>query len=110
MRARYGAYSKSELDKRSREIAREEVKKMRDEIYAYCERDCSYQAIATCLWVLHRHFGFGKTRLQRLKNLIEDEYRLMELGILGKDYSPRDLQKWLKDEMKIDLDATQYQE
>lgn len=110
MRSRVGSYSKSESDRRAREIAREELLKMRDEIYAYCERDCAYQAIATCLLVLHKHLGFGKTRLQRIKHLIEDEYKLMEDGILGKDYSPRDIQKWLKDEMEIDLDASQYQE
>ena len=91
MRANY-AYSRSELDKEARRIAQEEI----DKAYDKWAQSCCYHALAVCYAVLHREFGFGAERLQRLTRGIDAELSLMEHGVLGKEYKESDIRAWLK--------------
>lgn len=110
MKSYYHTLSRSEIARAAQEAARKEVDAMRDELYAKVERDCTYQALATAFAVLHREFGFGQHRLTRLKNEIEREYVMMQNGVLGRDYSPRDAQAWLKERYGIDFEESQFKE
>lgn len=94
----------------AREIAKEYVRQHADVIYGSVEQDCTYQAIATTLCILHREFGFGKNRLQKLKDEIESEYKLMMEGVLDREYSPRDCQQYLLRKFGIDLTLSRYKE
>lgn len=104
MRARYHTYGDTQLQK----SIRTEVDKYRDHLYAHVEKDCTYQAIAVVMAVLHRSYGFGGKRLQKLKNEVEDEYMLMMQNAMGSEYSPRDCQKWLKETYNIDFEVSRY--
>lgn len=108
MKSRCRFFSESELDAKIRAEAKAAVIAAEDEIYQSCKKDITHQVLVTCLWVLHREFGFGKTRLSRLKDLIDDESKLMKDGILGREYNPHHCEEWLKKEMGIDLDESQY--
>lgn len=110
MKSHYGPYSKSEIERRAKQIAREELNKIRDELYEMVEKDCVYQAIAVTMYELHKLYGFGPKRLKRLKNAIEDEYVLMMQKPLGKDYNPKDVMEWLKEHYQIDFEESQYEE
>ena len=107
MRANYVTVNQSKVEKLTEESAKKIMYEMRDEIYKEIERDIMYQTIAVVFWALHKHFGFGKDRLQRLKDFTEDEFKLMIDGVLGKDYSPRHCEEWLRS-IGIDLDKSQY--
>lgn len=107
MKAYYQTVSKSKAWKLTDEAARQAVEEIRDEIQSKIEKDVTNQALATVFWVLHKHFGFGKSRLQKLKDLTEDEYTLMIDGVLGREYNPRYCEEWLKS-IGIDLDESQY--
>lgn len=107
MKSNYGVMNRSKAQKMTDEAARQAVEEIRDEIHAKIERDVTNQALATVFWVLHKHFGFGKSRLQKLKDLTEDEYTLMIDGVLGREYNPRYCEEWLKS-IGIDLDESQY--
>lgn len=105
MKSRYRAFGETELQAK----IRQELDQYRDSVYALVEKDCTYQAIAVAMTVLHREYGFGKQRLQRLKDLIEDEYAVMQSDVCGRSYSPRDCQQWLKDECGIDFEESRYE-
>ena len=70
-----------------RKIAAEEAQKQLDEFRQTKCRECSasigYQTIATMMIVLHRQYGFGRKRLQALKDALETEFYWMENGIPG---------------------------
>lgn len=104
MKSRYTTFGDRDLQSR----IRKEIKQYSDSIYDAVEKDCTYQAIAVTMAALHREFGFGKDRLQRLKAAIESEYTLMLGGVMGTEYSPRDCQKWLKEQYDIDLEVSRY--
>lgn len=104
MKSRYKTYGQSQLNGK----IREEIEQYRDDVYAAVEKDCTYQAIAVVMAVLHRSYGFGCKRLQRLKNEVEDEYALMLQNAMGSGYSPRDCQKWLKETYNIDFEVSIY--
>lgn len=110
MKSRCRFFSESELDAKIRKEAEEAARALQDEIHQKCEKDITHQALATCFWILHKDFGFGKSRLHRLKDSIEDEYKLMMDGVLGQEYNPHHCEEWLKQEMGIDLDESQYKE
>lgn len=87
--------------------AKKAAYELRDKIQDKIERDIFEQTIATVFWVLHKNFGFGSERLKRLKDATEDEFVLMQQGILGNEYNPRYCQEWLKS-IGIDLTKSQY--
>lgn len=107
MKANYVTVNRKQVEKLTEETAKKIAFDMRNEIQDNIERDVMYQTIAVVFWTLHKHFGFGATRLQKLKNLTEDEFKFMIDGVLGKKYSPRDCENWLLS-IGIDLDKSQY--
>lgn len=107
MQSHWAVFNKTKARKLTDEAARQAVNEIRDEIQNKIEQDVSHQAIATVFWVLHKHFGFGAGRLQKLKDLTEDEYMHMIDGVLGREYNPRHCEEWLKS-IGIDLDESQY--
>lgn len=93
-----------------RRIVQDEAKRQATEIYDKALQDAAYQAFAVMMIVLHREFGFGGERLQRLKDLTESEFMMMREGILGKEYTTNDCVKFLKDTYGIDFAESQYTE
>lgn len=103
--------SKSEMRRISVQIAKEEIAKQEAEFCPKCQTNIEYQAIGTLLWVLHRDFGWGAVRLNRLKDACEAEFYLMETGIPGMskiEYTANDCVRGLK-EIGVDLEASQYE-
>lgn len=88
-------------------IVRQQLDEISDELYAQFAHGIAYQTLATAFWVLHRDFGFGAERLKRLKDGIEDEFNLMEIGVFGKEYTTAEPVKWCKDH-GIDFEESQY--
>lgn len=86
-----------------------EAKKQTTEIYDKALKDAAYQMWAVMLCVLHKQFGFGKTRLHQVKDSTEDEFMMMRDGILGKDYTTNDCVKFLKEKFDIDFEYSQYE-
>lgn len=105
MKANYKTYNKQELNRIAHETARETLEQVKDEMYQNIEKDCTYQALATVFWTLHKEFGFGRKRLAKLKREVEILYSLMINSdtILWKQLSPRNLQAGLKEKFGIDF-------
>lgn len=91
MKSRYIA-STTESEKLARKVAQEEI----DKCYDKWAQECAYHGLAVCFAVLHRDFGFGAERLQKLRRGIQSELDLMEHGVLGKTYAESDIRKWLQ--------------
>ena len=90
---------RSNYTRSKKEVEREDVKAAKaeiDKVYDMWAQQCCYHALAVCYAVLHREFGFGAERLQRLTRGIDAELMLMEHGVLGKTYQESDIRKWLK--------------
>lgn len=95
-----------------RELTRQteaRINERADEIQKEVEFSVATQMLAVTLWILHRDHGWGRERLNRLKNEIEDEFVLMHKGIMGKTYNPVDLREKLKTEYGVDFDRTRYE-
>ena len=107
MKSNFAILNKSQARKLTDEAARKAAFELRDKIQNDIEKDVAHQTIATIFWVLHKHFGFDAKRLQKLKDLTEDEFKIMTGGIFGREYSPRHCEEWLKTQ-GIDLDESQY--
>lgn len=107
MKSNFAILNKSQAQKMTDEAARQAAFEMRDEIMNAVEKDIANQTISTIFWVLHKHFGFDAKRLQKLKDLTEDEFTIMTGGIFGREYSPRHCEEWLRS-IGIDLDESQY--
>jgi hypothetical protein len=103
MKSNYRISNRSQDDKRIREVVKAEIEKERDRAYEAVQDDVLHQVFAVCCVVLYRYYGFGKKRLQRFKECFEAEADLMEHGVLGKEYTTRDCEKWLLETMGIDL-------
>ena len=107
MKSNWGPVNLTKLQKKTQAVAERLVKEREDEIIAAVQSSVMQQVLSVTFWVLHREYGFGKDRLNRLKNQIEDEYVLMHKKPMGKEYSPLDVRSWLK-EYGVDLEETQY--
>ena len=107
MKSNYTIMNRSQAQKLAEETGKKAAYELRDEIQDKIETGVMHQTISVVFWVLHKHFGFGKDRLQRLKDYTEDEFKLMIDGVLGKKYSPRNCEEWLKS-IGIDLNKSQY--
>ena len=103
--------------------ATKRVMKMEKEIKAICDSfirqelsartdeiitNSAYQTLAVAFYILSRDFKFGKKRLADLKNAIEDEFKLMDEGILGKPYNAFNTIKYLKDKFNIDFEVSKF--
>lgn len=97
-----------QTERQLRKIIDKNINERIPELYDEIERNTAYQCIATVFAVLAKNYGFGKVRLNRLKNEVEDEFALMESGVLGREYSTSDVCKWLKERFDIDFSRTQY--
>jgi hypothetical protein len=83
---------------------REELSARTDEII----HNAAYQAMAVTFYILSRDYGFGKQRLANLKDAIEDEFYLMDIGILGKPYTTSHTINYLKDKFNIDFGVSKF--
>ena len=95
------------LRKETQAIAERMVKEREDAIIAAVQTSIMQQVLAVTFWILHRDHGWGKDRLTKLKNGIEDEFVIMHKKPMGKEYNPLDVRSWLK-EYGVDLEETQY--
>ena len=107
MKSNYGAVNMNKLRKETQAVAERLVKEREAAIIDAVKDSVSQQMLAMAFWELHKEFGWGKKRLNRLKDLIEDEFVLMHKKPLGKEYSPLDVRSWLK-QYGVDLEETQY--
>ena len=107
MKSNYGPVNMAKLQRETQAVAERLVKEREDAIIEAVQTSIMQQVLSVTFWVLHREYGFGKDRLNRLKNQIEDEYVLMHKKPMGKEYSPLDVRSWLK-EYGVDLEETQY--
>ena len=107
MKSYYRPVNMTKLRQETQVIAERLVKEREDAIIAAVQTSILQQVLAVTFWILHRDSGWGKDRLNRLKNQIEDEFVLMHKKPMGRDYSPLDARDWLK-EYGVDLEDTQY--
>lgn len=108
MKSNYGPVNMAKLRKETEAIAERLVRERETEIISAVQTSIMQQVLATAFWILHREYGWGATRLNRLKNQIEDEFVLMHKKPLGKEYSPLELRDELKRRYGVDLEETQY--
>jgi hypothetical protein len=93
--------SRSESDRRARQIAREEVEKAKRDFCPDCVRRMEAQTISIMCKVLHDNFGFGKHRIKELIACAE------AIGIFINDSGSgyECAVDWMRDEIGIDLNA-----
>lgn len=108
MKSNYGPVNLSRLRKETQAVAERLVNERTDELIAAVQDSVMQQVLSVAFWILHREYGWGATRLNRLKNQIEDEFVVMHKKPLGKEYSPLDIRETLKTKYGVDLEETQY--
>lgn len=89
-----------------KKICLQEVKARYEDI----SREAAYHSFAMVFFILNRDYGFGKKRLQNLKNDIECEYYTMQASPLGIDYNSDDIMRIVKDKLGIDFNESQFKE
>lgn len=107
MKSNVGPVNLNKLRRETQAVAERMVKEREAAIIEAVQTSIMQQVLATTFWVLHKEHGWGRDRLNRLKNGIEDAFVLMHKNPLGKEFSPLDLRAWLK-EYGVDLEETQY--
>lgn len=98
----------AEIQQLVEKAVEKETLRVMDDLTDQITSNAVYQTLATVFVVMDREYGFKKKRLNRLKNLIEDEFVHMKTGILGRDYSTADCVKYLKEHYDIDFSVSQY--
>ena len=106
MKSYIKTYRPQDLDRISKEAAQKEVEKYYDRFAAVITNE----TFAVVCKVLHEDFGFGKERLQKLKDHFEDEAKLIETGMMGKEYRADQVVEWLKHKFGIDLNKSKFTE
>ena len=91
-----------------KQICKEEAEKEVSARYDEITRETTYQALQVAFYVLAKEFKFGKKRLTLLKNLIENEFFLMESNFLNLNYNATDCGRFLKEKFGIDFSESQY--
>ena len=109
MKARYGTFAVSDIQKQIDAAVQEELSKLTDEVYAKVEWDCFCQSLACCFAALEL-MGWRKKRLTEFKNKVDDVTHMMFTGVLGREYTTRDALLHLKEAYGIDLTESQYKE
>lgn len=107
MKARYVTISQTELDRKVHELAMQKLEEYKDELYDAVKVDVFNQALAVCFVSLEQ-LGWGKVRLLRLLDMIDDMTNLMYTGIMGREMTTRDAQQHLKDAYGIDFKKSKY--
>lgn len=97
-----------QLDRKAmREIAKEELRKQKQEFCPVCQAQMENQTIAVLCMALHNVYGFGKARLERLllsAQGLADYINGKHPEESGKaNYTPEIAVEWLKD-IGIDLE------
>lgn len=96
-------YMKSKSDQRrmAYEVAKEEIERQKTEVCPDCQNRVGQQVLAVVLKVLHDEFGFGKHRLETVRNGVENLFFLC-----GEDdrFSAVQAVEWLRDAMGINLE------
>lgn len=91
-----------------KQICKAEAEKEVTAQYDEITHNAAYQATATVFYVLTRDFGFDAEMLANLKNALEDEYSLMDIGILGKDYNASHVCRHLKENYGVDFGESKF--
>lgn len=92
--------SEEEIEKYMVEMCKDKL----DKYYDTARNDIANQVMAVFFTALNKDFGFGKSRLLRLKESVESYFSLMSVGVFNKSFTPIDCIEYLKTEFGIDLD------
>lgn len=109
MKSNYGTYSNSDLAKRLSRETEKTLSEYKDQLYDAVQWDCFQQSLACCFAALEQ-MGWRKKRLTAFKNKVDDLTHMMYTGIMGREFSPRDVLQHMKDAYGIDLTESQYKE
>lgn len=107
MKSRYKTVSQTELDQQVHKLAMEMLEQYKDELYEAIKVDVFNQALAVCFVSLEQ-MGWGKTRLLRLFDMIDDMTHMMFTGIMGREMTTRDAERHLKETYGIDFTESRY--
>lgn len=107
MKARLVTVSQTELDKKVNELAMQKLKEYKDDLYDAVKVDVFNQALAVCFVSLEQ-MGWGKVRLLRLFDMIDDMTHMMFTGIMGREMTTRDAERHLKETYGIDFTESRY--
>lgn len=107
MKAHYATVSQTELDRKVHELAMQKLEEYKDELFEAVQIDVFNQALAVCFVSLEQ-LGWGKTRLKRLFDMIDDMTHIMCTGIMGREMTTRDAQRHLKEAYGIDFSESRY--
>ena len=60
-----------------------------DAVYEEVKKDVASQIMAVCCMELNKEFGYGKVRLNRFYEGVNDFFKLMATnGVFGKEFTP----------------------
>ena len=107
MKARYVTVSQSELDQKVHELAMQKLQEYKDDLYDAVKVDVFNQSLAVCFVSLEQ-MGWGKVRLLRLFDMIDDMTHMMFTGIMGREMTTRDAERHLKEKYGIDFTESRY--
>ena len=107
MKARYVTVSQTELDQKVHELAMQKLQEYKDDLYDAVKVDVFNQALAVCFVSLEQ-MGWGKVRLLRLFDMIDDVTHMMYTGIMGREMTTRDAERHLKEKYGIDFTGSRY--
>jgi hypothetical protein len=71
--------------------------------------DVAHQTLATVFYVLYLRNGFTAQELQELKDNVEREFKLMQNGIMGREYNADNCVAFLKEQFGIDFNQSIYE-
>ena len=104
MKARYKDKCFVTVEDIKREVKRECDAKI-NAVYEEVKSDVASQIMAVCCMELNKEFGYGKKRLNRFYEGVNDLLKLMATdGIFGKEFTPINCIETLRDKYGIDLD------
>lgn len=104
MKAHYKQKMFTTRDDIKKEVIRECDAKI-DAVYDAVKQDVAAQIMAVCCVELNKEFGFGKDRLNKFFQGVNDLLKLMSTdGIFGKPFTPVNCIELLRDKYGIDLD------
>lgn len=107
MKAHYATISQTELDRKVHELAMQKLEEYKDDLYDAVKVDVFNQALAVCFVSLEQ-MGWGKVRLLRLFDMIDDMTHMMFTGIMGREMTTRDAERHLKETYGIDFTESRY--
>lgn len=109
MKARVVTVSQTDLDKLVYKEAMKRLEEYKDQLYEAIKIDIFNQALAVCFVSLEQ-MGWGKVRLNRLLDMIDDMTHLMCTGIMGREMTTRDAEEYLLEKYGIDFTKSKYEE